>query len=278
MAKHFIYVTENLLNGKIYVGQKKGSLDGYYGSGLLLKRALKKYGRDNFEVVIIEAVSTFDEAKIRETYWIQQLNATDKAVGYNISPSWFGGDVLADHPDEKDIRRRQAQSNVGQRRSEETKRKLREHFRSEKNHHIGRYIPVEERDRLKTFLGRSHSEESKQKCRASNLKADAKNRQPKEYKFGPEFREKSRLNNLGKVVSQETREKLRKAQIGKSPGNRKAVYVDGIRYESIHEAAVKLGLCLSTLRNRLTSPNTAFATYFKEGSQKETEYRLKEKS
>lgn len=46
-----IYKTTNLVNGKFYIGkhnQSKKSFDGYYGSGSLLKKAIKKYGKNNF--------------------------------------------------------------------------------------------------------------------------------------------------------------------------------------------------------------------------------------
>jgi hypothetical protein len=46
-----IYKTTNLVNGKFYIGkhkQYKESFDGYYGSGVLLAKAIKKYGKDNF--------------------------------------------------------------------------------------------------------------------------------------------------------------------------------------------------------------------------------------
>ena len=51
MEKHYIYLTKNIVNGKSYVGKHtyrgKDSFDkNYLGSGYLLKRAIKKYGKD----------------------------------------------------------------------------------------------------------------------------------------------------------------------------------------------------------------------------------------
>ena len=44
----FIYMTTNNINGKKYIGQKtyKGNYVKYLGSGVLLNRAIDKYGFD----------------------------------------------------------------------------------------------------------------------------------------------------------------------------------------------------------------------------------------
>ena len=44
-----IYKTTNLINGKIYIGQSNGKAKYYLGSGINFKKALKKYGRKNFQ-------------------------------------------------------------------------------------------------------------------------------------------------------------------------------------------------------------------------------------
>ncbi len=45
----YIYLTTNLINKKKYVGQHKSSKfdERYKGSGKLIKKAFKKYGKEN---------------------------------------------------------------------------------------------------------------------------------------------------------------------------------------------------------------------------------------
>ena len=43
-----IYKITNLINNKIYIGKDTTSDPNYFGSGLLINRAFKKYGKENF--------------------------------------------------------------------------------------------------------------------------------------------------------------------------------------------------------------------------------------
>ena len=58
----YIYRTTNLINGKTYIGQHKRRPGRYFGSGLLLKNAIKKYGKENFKVEIL-----YDNIQLKET-------------------------------------------------------------------------------------------------------------------------------------------------------------------------------------------------------------------
>ena len=92
----YIYKTTNLLNGKIYVGKRvyRKKDDGWYlGSGIYLKRAIKKYGRENFKKEILEWCDNKSYLCQREIYWINQLNSTNPKIGYNLSLGGEGGNV-----------------------------------------------------------------------------------------------------------------------------------------------------------------------------------------
>jgi len=104
--KDFIYKTTNLINNKQYVGKHNSSLDdGYLGSGLILKQAIKKYGNNNFKREIIESCDS-SLSKERETYWIKKLD-TISPNGYNIrKEGGSGGDVYTNNPKLEKIKRK----------------------------------------------------------------------------------------------------------------------------------------------------------------------------
>lgn len=84
----YIYKTTNLCNGKIYIGQKKSTKflgESYLGSGVAFLQAVKKYGKDSFSVELIEECESAVKLNEREIHWIAEYNATDPAIGYNIS-------------------------------------------------------------------------------------------------------------------------------------------------------------------------------------------------
>ena len=88
-----IYKTTNLINGKIYIGQTSKSKQGYLGSGPIILKAVKKYGKENFSNEIIEECSSKEQLNEREIYWIKFYKATDRNTGYNISTGGNGGNL-----------------------------------------------------------------------------------------------------------------------------------------------------------------------------------------
>ena len=88
-----IYKITNLVNNKIYIGQDSKNRPNYYGSGLIIRRALKRYGKHNFKKEILsDQLSSQFELNEMEKIWIQFYDAANKDKGYNIT---FGGEGIS---------------------------------------------------------------------------------------------------------------------------------------------------------------------------------------
>jgi len=55
------------------------------GSEYVFHRAIRKYGEDEFDHVIIEVCSTLSELFLREIYWIAELHSSIDERGYNMT-------------------------------------------------------------------------------------------------------------------------------------------------------------------------------------------------
>ncbi len=86
---YIIYKTTNLINGKFYIGkhQTNDLADGYQGSGLLLNRAVEKYGIKNFSTVILGVYDSEYKMNLAEKI----LVVPDSEVNYNIMNGGQGG-------------------------------------------------------------------------------------------------------------------------------------------------------------------------------------------
>lgn len=82
----FIYKTTCLVNGKIYIGQHEGNIgDDYIGSGTIFKRAVIKYGKENFKREILRECNTHHELRIWEYFYIKKYKSQDIRIGYNVA-------------------------------------------------------------------------------------------------------------------------------------------------------------------------------------------------
>ena len=98
-----VYMTVNKLNGKAYIGKYSGSRKNYIGSGIALRKAIKKYGEKNFYRIILENCNTLQELAEREKYWITKMNAVNSDNFYNMKEGGTGG---WDHITENDYSKR----------------------------------------------------------------------------------------------------------------------------------------------------------------------------
>ena len=92
---HFIYKTTNLINGKIYIGAHStdNMNDSYLGSGVLLHRAIKKYGRENFQREIIHFCENSEELYQLEGKIVNEEFIVRDDV-YNVTLGGGGGNPL----------------------------------------------------------------------------------------------------------------------------------------------------------------------------------------
>lgn len=91
--KHYlVYKTTNLVNGKIYIGKHETNdiNDGYLGSGNLIRRAIEKYGRENFKREVLFECSSKEEMDVKEAELVNEDFLKRKDV-YNIKLGGQGG-------------------------------------------------------------------------------------------------------------------------------------------------------------------------------------------
>lgn len=159
-----IYKILNTVNGKFYIGSAikfydrfhihKSHLNNNKHHSRHLQRAYNKYGSDAFEFHIIEIIKDATKEKLleREQYYLDILKPH-----YNIR-------LIAD-------------SNLGIKRSDETKKKQSLLKLGKVGPRLGAVVSQETRDKIsKTLFGRKHTEETKikiglaSKARPSNRK------------------------------------------------------------------------------------------------------------
>ncbi len=89
---HIIYKTTCLITKKYYIGMHSTDdlNDGYMGSGKALKYSLKRYGKENHRVEILETVETRDLLSEREKAIVNAKKVKDNKC-MNMKPGGVGG-------------------------------------------------------------------------------------------------------------------------------------------------------------------------------------------
>lgn len=98
---YYVYRTTNLINKKYYIGKHVSiKFDpNYLGSGLKIKNAIRKYGKHNFKVELIQAFLTEKEAFDYERQLIESVlglpecyNIVDGGKGFNKNSAKLASD------------------------------------------------------------------------------------------------------------------------------------------------------------------------------------------
>lgn len=94
---YIVYKTTNLINGKFYVGihgtENPEVFDGYFGSGVYLKNAIKKHGKENFlRETLIDCFDDHEEAYSIELMLVKTKDLDPRS--YNLAPGGTGNKDL----------------------------------------------------------------------------------------------------------------------------------------------------------------------------------------
>ena len=147
-----VYIHTNKINNKRYIGLTKQDPEKRWrnGNNYLhsphFKRAIEKYGWDNFEHEIYSSSLTAEQASALEKELIKKFNTTNENYGYNLDAGGF----YTQHSESTKDKIRQRITGI--KRSEETKERLRKASTGNKN-----------------CVGRKQTEESKRKNREAHL-------------------------------------------------------------------------------------------------------------
>ena len=125
----YIYKTTNLLNSKIYIGQKKSNIfvKSYYGSGTLIKKAIAKYGEENFSVELIDFAMSADELDEKEIWYIKKLKSKHTYGNYNLADGGFLARYDFNNQPEwkkEETRKKLSLVNKGRKRTKETRKRI----------------------------------------------------------------------------------------------------------------------------------------------------------
>lgn len=171
----YIYITENLINGKKYIGKRqKSKFDAsYIGSGMRLKRAINKYGKENFKCTPIKWCKTLDELNESERQYIKEYDAQNSDMFYNISEGGDWGDISQGMTPEEYKRwgDRIRKHHIGTKKSDITKAKI-------SKAHQGKTLSQETRAKLSELnkgknnpmYGKTHSKETIDKMNQRKFK------------------------------------------------------------------------------------------------------------
>jgi hypothetical protein len=264
-----IYKITNKINGKIYIGKDTTSNPQYLGSGKLIKRAILKYGVENFTKEILDQTDDYSDLSKKEIFWIKKFDSNNLTIGYNISNGGDGGDTLSNNPNLGLIKEKISKNNIktgktyeeafGIERAKQYKEKLKLHLNKSllsKEALLKRkkyYEKLKKDYELKCYELKKQIENGEIKEHLNELK------KIKEYSYHSFLKNIKGFYNffgddLKKYFYKPKKEKVKKVKPKKTNLKDFRIYIDGTIYSFISEASKKLGISRSLIKHRLYSP------------------------
>lgn len=273
MKKFLIYEIKNNINGKSYIGQYSGeSFDKYFGSGKLIKSAIKKYGLENFSKIILEECFNKTELNEKEIFWIDKLKTIEN--GYNLTEGGTGGDLseFIKYDDNWVEKQRISTKKYWDNMTEDERKRRGEIVSGEKNGMYGKdgfwknkKIP---KDVIQKSLENRRSYIGEQNPNWKGGVTYVYCKCGKKIGYGHihcnKCRPRSETNNpfYGKQHSEKTKNKIREKRTGVYNGSQNIpIVIDDVEYRSLGEASKILNIPMVTIRWRVKSNNKKFNNY-----------------
>lgn len=267
-----IYEIINKINGKSYIGQHSSDkIDEYWGSGKLIKRAIKKYGVENFEKIILEKCYNKEELNEREKYWIKEKDTIN--TGYNLTEGGTGGDTskFINYSDDWKNKQRDGAKKYWSKLSDEELKERSDKVKGDKNgmfgkngYWKGKKIPKEIIEK-QLESRRSYKQDGNPNWKGGvsvNKCLCGKDIKPNNQSCSSCLNRNGENNPFyGKKHSDETRKILSEKRMGKKPSNIKKIYIEGNIYDGIREASISTGIKETTIWYRIHSNNKKYETY-----------------
>lgn len=132
-----IYLIENIINGKVYVGKTKKLIEERWKDHVRnaknktnrrLYDAMNKYGPENFTISELDSVEDEEKINEMESWFIYILHSNDPKHGYNMTLGGDGGNTISAFTEDRllDYKKKLSESIRGYKHSEETKLRLSE--------------------------------------------------------------------------------------------------------------------------------------------------------
>jgi group I intron endonuclease len=217
-----IYKITNIINGKIYVGQSKYDNPTYLGSGIYIIQAVKKYGKENFKREIIEVCENQKLTDEREKFWIKELKAREKNIGYNVASG--GSSYIMNEEIAKKISKILKGKYVGENSFRKGIRLTEDHKKCISEANSGRILTGETKKKMSdSKKGIVFSMESRKKMSDSH----------KLKKLSDDHKINISKGLMGRIVEESTKKILREKNINKTQKNSLIIHAtstDGKNY------------------------------------------------
>ena len=250
-----LYKTTSLINDKYYIGVH-GTIDPhdkYLGSGIRIKRSVRKYGKENFRKFILEIFERKEDAYQAEKEYITKdilndslcLNLKGGGKGANSGENHHNyGKKMSDEM-KKILKESNPSRMKGKKHSQEAKEKIGKGAK-------GRAVSKETRTKLrKANIGKTMSEESKKKMSYAKKGICGKDHNRYEKKHSEETKRKISKANSGKIRSKEIRLKMSKASTGIKNSNHKYFWITpNGHYDSAYKAGIYFKVSRKTIEQR----------------------------